>query len=518
MKKKYLLIIFSMIIVGVVGSLFVGSLSVPKFNSYFDEKRAELMDESDLINTDSKVEILKIGNLPRNTVINVKKSNSNKVNVHVKSTYGKDVFSSRMDKNTLVIDAKDMNRVYEEKIFGKPVFNRANEENFNQINSFEEINDMLDFIKSLRHSKDVVRNSLNKMAIDGARFDKNTLNFDATYIGHYSVVDVEVPNSVDMQVYDSKYYNIHMNDIDEKSRLNIDDGLVKNYIKVKKVDYIDEIAYKDKIDKIMVDIENHEEYLSLDNRNKHFDLNINILEINTNPSVLVDLMNIKGKIANELILNVSGEKKLEKDFYQVYDFENNEDQIQMDVLNMIEDYFNREDNNLSTSERDLFSEKNLREKKNFDKLEKVTEKDIRINELFRLFADDIVSLYDYEHSFGEKIHKEFGVDIYIGKDIADKVKINAPKDNVRLVVYNYNPELDIKSEKIEDKYLLYGKVPNSVILENNKKEYKGNLDEYIHSVYKNAKIDMRTSGKPVISVNSKKIRLLEMKQEEYELN
>ncbi len=480
-----------MFLVGCIGSAYTINTGIDKLKIYMNEEKRNMTSEEELITSKDKVETLKIGTVPWNVNIKIHKSEDENSHVRIKSLYEKGIVKAEIKDSILKVYSDKKNTGYSSLFNATDLtFNLGNKEKLIK----SAINNMI--------YGDVVVNNI----FDGYKAN-NGENKSET-----NIVDIYVPNNVNIEFEATSRYS-HV------ETYSVDDGVIKDFVTVNDVNSLYRIESNDKIKKLIINAKYSEEnnyYADSVNdflrdlaRGNDKSLKIATLQINTTPGIFNIGSEVRKKIADEIIVNVEGEKPSYNDEYggDTYHEIDTTLEKENDILEKIHDEIEGKVDDLEDTERDS--------SEYYDEILKGIDKKVEIKKYIELFKPELDRYNRYNtgdsYDINEEYFKNLDFGMIVNQNIADKISINAPGKNVVLTLDNINPEMDIKTkEGIDFRFLLFDNVKlNSIPNDGKEKEYKGNLYNYILSVDKDSKYKKSVNTKPSLVINSNKLKLLE---------
>ncbi|PSJ31440.1 hypothetical protein UF10_05845 [Peptostreptococcus russellii] len=242
MNKKILITAVSLFVVGAAGSLYTAFNTIPKLDKYVVERREELVEVSQVLESTNKVNTVQLGDFPNFGVVNIKKSPDNKVRVNGRGIKGVKAYDASISEGVLKVEST------KENINGVV----KTQADIDSMNPFEFI--------SLITSKDIVKDSLDELALSGARFERgNGINpnspFDeSVYKLDNSVysLDIELPEGVNLEQKDGSLTS----GMSYINKYNIEDNMIKDHIKASDIRFVTSIEYNNPIKKLVMDYRN----------------------------------------------------------------------------------------------------------------------------------------------------------------------------------------------------------------------------------------------------------------------
>ncbi|MEG0250079.1 MAG: hypothetical protein RR561_04380 [Peptostreptococcus sp.] len=492
MNKKILITAVAFFVVGAAGSLYTAFNTVPKLDKYVVERRGELVEEKKILESTDKVNTLKLGDFPNFGVVNIKKSTDNKVRIKGTGIKSPKAYDASIVDGVLTVEST------KENINGM-IKSHANIE---YMNPFEFI--------SLITSKEIVRDSLDELALSGARFERgNDINtnspFDnSIYKRDNSVykVDIELPEGVNIEQKNGSLTS----GMSYITRYNIEDNMIKDSIKASDIRFVTSIEYSNPIKKLILDYRDlKDENINasmLDYLVGNNAISIDKLEVFARPTLLLDLDEPMGKVANEITYNIDGEKIPYNDqtYYDIDSIFEKEIEFNEDILD------NMNDDDFDSGNFDVDIDKKL------DKLDKKSDKMEEVRSILSLFKDDIKSAKDLREGSrtdseeARYYYNKFDLSIPVYREMANKITVNAPNSSVRISLEDeFNPKVNINTKDgIDFRYYLVKRVKSKNIpAPNSVKQYNGALEDNIKRLNKNEKEATNPTSNPELIVNAR---------------
>lgn len=501
--KKWLIILTSMLVIGGVGSGITSMHTVNKTNAYLNERRTVLTVNEDLLNTDAKINTIRIDSLAPNTTVNVKKSTDNKVTAKVKSIYGEKIFKANIENNNLVITSDDVMKYYNDKMLGKENDDIKGKHGLS-------IRRGMGLLWNFTE-KEKIRAALDLAALSGVTLERHEPFSVESKVrsgenGTISELEISIPESVNFELNTPALFG------EVSRKYDIESGLIKEYIMIKDDAYtIPSIKYNGKVDKVIINSNIAENIFKDDDleRMRLNGLSISKLIMNSNQSAYIDTEDLKSKIADEIIVNISDKNNGKKDSV------GNSPGFNRGFEDKIYDEIQSEINDPQEEFVDMYElDDDFSDDGKYEKFVKDLNIKGKIKDDIDLFREDIKNK---TFSSSENDMRHFDGAINIGRGVSNKFTINAPNRNIRVGLTDLNMNLDIAADKIDLKYLLFGEVPSSNILKIvNQKSIKSSYPELLNNVKNGKDISVGTinSSLPTIEIKAKEVRLVEASDDE----
>lgn len=498
MNKKILITAVSLFVVGAAGSLYTAFNTIPKLDKYVVERREELVEVSQVLESTDKVNTVQLGDFPNFGVVNIKKSPDNKVRVNGRGIKGVKAYDASISEGVLKVEStkENINGVIKTQA------------DIDSMNPFEFI--------SLITSKDIVKDSLDELALSGARFERgNGINtnspFDeSVYKLDNSVysLDIELPEGINLEQKDGSLTS----GMSYINKYNIEDNMIKDHIKASDIRFVTSIEYNNPIKKLVMD------YRNINNKNVNSSMldylagskaiKIDKLEVYARPSLLLDLDEDRAKIANEITYNIEGDKVAYdgESYYDIDSIFEKEKEFNEDLLdNINDDDFNSENFDVDIDDK-------------LDTLDKNSDKLEDVRSTLNLFKDDIKAarkIREGSRTAAEEVgyyYNKFDLSIPVYREMADKITINAPNSSVRVAIdEDFNPKVNINTKDgIDFRYYLIEKVrAKNIPAPNSVKQYSGVLEDNIKKLNNDSKLKTNPVSNPELVINAREARISE---------
>lgn len=501
MKKRYLVagVALGLAIIGGVGSAATMSTALPKLDRYIVERRAAILDNKEIFSSKDKVTQINMGNMniAYNTTVNIKKSKDNTVRVTATCIKDKNYYNVSVKDGVLNIGLDENEKLEMDSGFDDGVY----------LGDDKKLHFMGQKYSLFAVPKEIITKELDKMAMSGVRINSDFSEFRRNYKSSLFEVNIEVPEGV----------NIVSNLSGTTGRIspvfvNVENGLIKDFVSTNSIFSLYSMNYDGKIKNYKVDMTSEKNNIvSLDNLQGLG--NIEKMEVNLNPGTYFTGEFDGNKLADEVVFNVSGEKKeigKNEDFYGLY---NSEEEILDYLINKMT-YPDSDDDDDDNTEGSI--------SKRIGQLDRKSDKAKQEKALLEMFKAEIVKQKAREDdndtylAASRDFYSSYDMSLPVMTNMAKKVVVNAPDSNLRVELSkDENPDLDIKTKNGTDlKYYLVDKIDAEKIPSKDKiKVYKGTIYDLIKKLdAKNEKKGEVTN--PALVINSKSLSILQEADDE----
>lgn len=553
--KKISIIAAFLLIIGITGTVMSMQTTVDKINTYLDEKRKELYINEELLNTDKEVKLLKVNvsddlELSNRVILNIKKSDDNNVKVTVDSKCGKGVYLAEVDNGNLSLSVDKKNKNLNLNLSEKYIEHDKGV-----------IGGSFGLIKGTEEAKDIMKETLGMAASSGTKivrrgfsittdsptkryfsYENTKLNTKEYYDKTFNVVNVYLPKSINLEVLCKENSAFLM-------PINIDENMINEFIRSDNSYITKKVSYKSKLKKLIIDSYGSFSDFNFEDYNAYADdknnrplmeedekLRINTMVINTAPKSLVKIDRSNTKVADEVLINIDKNIKIDEKKHYEYNFYGSDFLTEIDRESNVYELINQElKNNINHANKEKEKKYNEDEDEAYiesdmddalmtlendmdNKLSKVSfyeelKTKLGDNEnaknLIDIFKKDIADYYlNIQKNSFENMRNFGGFDfsILVARGMSDKIKINADGYKAKLYIEKFNPDLKLEaSDNLDLRYILYGKLGNDKIIQRMKdKKYEGSLKNinYLDNT------DKSISEKPSIEIKAKYLRVV----------